>query len=98
VTHPKLQDWLAEQVAQTYDIPEQLARRWLQEEQLLPLLDGLDQMEVDARTACIAAINAYFSSGTVKKTVNRVAASDGVWVERGGKGLEEHLSFQNWRI
>ncbi len=59
VTRPKFQDWLAEQVAQTYDIPEQLARRWVQEEQLLPLLDGLDEMEEVARPACIVAINAY---------------------------------------
>jgi len=59
VTRPPLQDWLAEQVAQLYDIPEQLARRWVQEEQLLPLLDGLDEMEEEARPACIVAINAY---------------------------------------
>ncbi|SRR6266851_1671296 len=59
VTRPPLQDWLAEQVAQLYDIPEQLARHWVQEEQLLPLLDGLDEMEEVARPACIVAINAY---------------------------------------
>jgi len=59
VTRPPLQDWLAEQVAQLYDIPEQLALRWVQEEQLLPLLDGLDEMEEVARPACIVAINAY---------------------------------------
>jgi DNA polymerase III delta prime subunit len=59
VTRPPLQDWLAEQVAQLYDIPEQLALRWVQEERLLPLLDGLDEMEETARPACIVAINAY---------------------------------------
>jgi hypothetical protein len=31
----------------------------VQEEQLLPLLDGLDEVEEAARPACIAAINAY---------------------------------------
>jgi NACHT domain len=59
VTRPKFQGWLAEQVAQTYDIPVQLARHWVQEEQLLPLLDGLDEMEEEAQPACIVAINAY---------------------------------------
>src|SRR6266851_5501843 len=59
VTRPPFQDWLAEQVAQLYDIPEQLARHWVQEEQLLPLLDGLDEMEETARPACIVAIYAY---------------------------------------
>lgn len=54
-----LEQWLGEQVALLYDISLPLSRRWVQEEGLLPLLDGLDEMEEEARTACIAAINAY---------------------------------------
>ncbi len=54
-----LQIWLAEQVAQLYNIPKLLAQRWIDEDQLLLLLDGLDEMEEAARPACIAAINAY---------------------------------------
>ena len=59
VKRPPLQIWLAEQVAQLYAIPKLLAQRWINEDQLLPLLDGLDEMEEAARPACIAAINAY---------------------------------------
>lgn len=59
VARPTFQDWLSEQVAQTYDIPQQLARRWVEEEQLLPLLDGLDEMDEEARPSCIVAINTY---------------------------------------
>jgi serine/threonine protein kinase len=54
-----LQIWLAEQVALLYDIPLALAQRWISSDQLLPLLDGLDEMEDDARPACVAEINAY---------------------------------------
>ena len=54
-----LQDWLAEQLALLYDVPGGLSQQWVQAEQLLPLLDGLDEMEVSARAACIAAINTY---------------------------------------
>jgi NACHT domain len=54
-----LQDWLAEQVALLYDIPRSLSRQWIQAQQLLPLLDGLDEMDVSARAACITAINTY---------------------------------------
>jgi serine/threonine protein kinase len=59
VKRPVLQIWLAEQVAQFYNIPQVLARRWIDEDQLLLLLDGLDEMEEAARPACIAAINTY---------------------------------------
>ncbi|GHO98023.1 hypothetical protein KSF_080710 [Reticulibacter mediterranei] len=54
-----LQQWLGEQVALLYDIALPLSRHWVQQEHLLPLLDGLDEMEEESRTACIAAINAY---------------------------------------
>jgi MFS family permease len=54
-----LQEWLAEQLALLYDVPKGLSKQWVQVEQVLPLLDGLDEMEVSARAACIAAINTY---------------------------------------
>jgi hypothetical protein len=54
-----LQDWMAEQLAQIYDVPRTLSVQWLQEDGILPLLDGLDEMEETARAACIAAINTY---------------------------------------
>src|SRR5215470_70591 len=50
---------MVEQIAQTYDIPHKVSEAWVQDEQILPLLDGLDEMEEAARPACIAAINAY---------------------------------------
>jgi NACHT domain-containing protein len=57
--HPPLRDWLVEQVALLYNIPEGLSQQWLQGKQLLPLLDGLDEVEASQRAACIAAINTY---------------------------------------
>ena len=59
VKRQPLQIWLTEQVAQLYAIPKLLARRWIDEDQLLLLLDGLDEMEEAARPPCIAAINTY---------------------------------------
>lgn len=56
---PALEIWLAEQVAQIYDIPKNIAQDWIKQDQILPLLDGLDEMEEAARPACIAAINTY---------------------------------------
>lgn len=59
IKRPPLQLWLTEQVEQFYDIPQVLAQQWINEDQLIPLLDGLDEMNETARPACIAAINAY---------------------------------------
>jgi NACHT domain len=57
--HLLLQDWLIEQFALLYDVPRQLSHDWVQAGFMLPLLDGLDEMEELARPACIAAINTY---------------------------------------
>jgi energy-coupling factor transporter ATP-binding protein EcfA2 len=54
-----LHEWLVEQMALLYDVPRSLSQQWLQTKQLLPLLDGLDEMEASARAACVAAINTY---------------------------------------
>lgn len=59
VHRPALDDWMIEQLSQTYDVPRKLSERWVKEGRLLPLLDGLDEMEEAARPACIAAINGY---------------------------------------
>jgi len=59
VKQSALSGWMIEQIAQAYDIPRKVSQLWVQEEQILPLLDGLDEMQEGARPACIAAINAY---------------------------------------
>ena len=54
-----MEDWLSEQLFLVYHVPRQVSQQWVHEEQILPLLDGLDEMEESARAACIAAINTY---------------------------------------
>jgi NACHT domain/TIR domain len=54
-----LQEWLVEQVTVLYDVPRKLSEHWVQANLVLPLLDGLDEMDEAARPACIATINAY---------------------------------------
>ncbi len=56
---PALEDWVGEQLALTYDVSQKLATRWVRNEHILPLFDGLDEMDPASRSACIAAINAY---------------------------------------
>src|SRR5205814_9044523 len=48
--------WMIEQLTSAlYRIPRQQSEQWIQQEQILPLFDGLDEMEEAARPACIAA-------------------------------------------
>jgi transcriptional regulator with XRE-family HTH domain/DNA polymerase III delta prime subunit len=54
-----LSDWLVEELHSKYQVPRKLAHTWVQTEQILPLLDGLDEVTVDARSTCIDTINAY---------------------------------------
>lgn len=54
-----LQDWLIEQFAQIYVISQKLSQQLVYAGQVLPLLDGLDEMSEGDRPACIAAINSY---------------------------------------
>lgn len=56
---PALEDWMSDQLALTYDVSQKLSRQWVHDEQILPLLDGLDEMDAASRSACIDAINAY---------------------------------------
>jgi NACHT domain len=58
-TRRPLQDWLIEQFVFLYDVPRKLSQHWIEAELLLPLLDGLDEMDEAARPACIEAINTY---------------------------------------
>lgn len=59
IKRQSLSDWLVEELCTKYQVPRKLAQAWVQAEQVLPLLDGLDEVTVSARGACIDVINAY---------------------------------------
>ena len=54
-----LEEWLIQEAAISYDVPCKPLAQWMQQDQLLPLLDGLDEIPEDARPACINTINAF---------------------------------------
>lgn len=51
--------WLIEELNTRYDIPRRLAKTWIDSHQILPLLDGLDEVRCEQQAACIEAINTY---------------------------------------
>lgn len=54
-----LADWLVEELWTKYQVLHKIGQAWIDADQILPLLDGLDEMAEHARPACVQAINSY---------------------------------------
>jgi hypothetical protein len=54
-----LAEWLVTELQEKYNIPSQIAQVWLEKAELLPLLDGLDEVQAIHRQTCAAAINLF---------------------------------------
>jgi DNA polymerase III delta prime subunit len=52
-------DWLVLQLKQEYNLAPGLSRVWLEQGEILPLLDGLDELGLEKQRKCIRAINQY---------------------------------------
>jgi hypothetical protein len=51
--------WMVDELNIKYDVPRKLARGWVAGDAVLPLLDGLDEVQQEHRAACAETINAY---------------------------------------
>jgi TIR domain-containing protein/NACHT domain-containing protein len=54
-----LADWLIEELRLKYQVPKKVAKEWVDDERLLLLLDGLDEVAEDYRNNCVDAINMF---------------------------------------
>ena len=54
-----LDEWLVEELLLSYQVPRKVGKLWVVAGQILPLLDGLDEVAEPARGPCIDAINTY---------------------------------------
>jgi eukaryotic-like serine/threonine-protein kinase len=61
-TRKPLVEWLQAELQLLYDIPRAVAHEWVVTNQVLPLLDGLDEVKVEHRVACVEAINLFRQS------------------------------------
>jgi GTPase SAR1 family protein len=57
-----LRAWLVEELSTKYQVPRKIGQGWVDADQVLPLLDGLDEVAKDARVACVQQINDYYQS------------------------------------
>jgi serine/threonine protein kinase len=51
--------WLVDELVSKYQAPRKVAEDWVEGDMLLPLLDGLDEVVLNRREACVRAINDY---------------------------------------
>jgi DNA polymerase III delta prime subunit len=54
-----LATWLVEELETKYLVPRMVGSAWINADQVLPLLDGLDEVDAPSRTACMQAIDEY---------------------------------------
>jgi hypothetical protein len=54
-----LADWISIELSEKYRVPRKIGRYWLNHDYLLPLLDGLDEIEVSMQPECVTAINVF---------------------------------------
>src|SRR5712692_1761541 len=59
VKRQPIAEWLVEELNDKYQAPRRIGRRWVSDDQLLPLLDGLDEVTPAYQAACVEAINTY---------------------------------------
>ena len=56
-----LEQWLEDELHRRYVVPRRLARQWLADDAIVPLLDGLDEVKAEERGLCVTAINNFIA-------------------------------------
>jgi GTPase SAR1 family protein len=57
-----IEDWLLAELQLKYGVANSLGQAWRDRRQLLPLLDGLDELPPDCQERCVKAINQWLQS------------------------------------
>jgi hypothetical protein len=64
--------WLVEELKIKYQVQYQVGQHWIKTNQVLPLLDGLDEVAVEVRAACAQAIIAYYRDHLILADASQV--------------------------
>jgi len=55
-----LAEWIIDELnSKRHNVPRHFAEHWVHHEQILPLLDGLDEVAAEDRAACVKSINEF---------------------------------------
>lgn len=64
-----IDEWLIVELKEKYQVSKSLAKDWIEQEQLLLLLDGLDEVKTEHRNACVIALNKFLNSHSLTEIV-----------------------------
>ncbi len=62
-------DWLVEELREKYQVPKKLSQPWIEQEQLILLLDGLDEVKAEYRNDCVRSLNQFIETHSVTDLV-----------------------------
>lgn len=66
--------WLTDELNSKYQVPKKVASEWIEDGQLILLLDGLDEVKQEQRNMCVDAINTFRREHTIDLVVcSRIA-------------------------
>ena len=57
-----MKDWLIAELKSKYGVRIDIGKKWIEDKQLLPLLDGLDEVKPEHQKSCLNAINRLLES------------------------------------
>ncbi|KAM3110749.1 NACHT domain-containing protein [Phormidesmis sp. 146-33] len=58
----EMKDWLIAELKSKYGVRIDISKKWIEDKQLLPLLDGLDEVKPEHQQSCVTAINRLLGS------------------------------------
>ncbi|MGR3279267.1 NACHT domain-containing protein, partial [Acaryochloris marina NIES-2412] len=62
-------DWLCQQLVEKYKVPFLVSDHWIKKKELIPLLDGLDELRKDKLIQCVNKINDFIDRFSLKLVV-----------------------------
>ncbi|WP_204102502.1 MULTISPECIES: protein kinase [Spirulina sp. CCY15215] len=54
-----ISQWIVEELNTKYQVAKGIGRKWIEQQQLLLLLDGLDEVNIEKRQSCIESLNQF---------------------------------------
>ncbi|MEO0840001.1 MAG: NACHT domain-containing protein [Cyanobacteria bacterium J06643_5] len=54
-----IKDWLVEQLKEKYGVRKDISKQWVENQEIIPLLDGLDELATERQERCVRKINDF---------------------------------------
>jgi hypothetical protein len=61
--------WLVEELNSKYQVPKSIGADWVEKQELLLLLDGLDEVKAEYRESCVAALNDFHQNYAPERVI-----------------------------